>query len=74
MDPAIVSSIITALVSITSGVGTLLGVILTNSKSKALMEYKIDQLEAKVTKHNNLIDRMYKAEARLDVLEEIEHS
>lgn len=74
MDPAIVSSIITALVSITSGVGTLLGVILTNSKSKALMEYKINQLEAKVTKHNNLIDRMYKAEARLDVLEEIEHS
>lgn len=74
MDPAIVSAIITALVSITSGVGTLLGVILTNSKSKALMEYKIDQLEAKVTKHNNLIDRMYKAEARLDVLEEIEHS
>ena len=65
MDPAIVSSIITTLVSITSGVGTLLGVILTNSKSKALMEYKINQLEAKVTKHNNLIDRMYKAEARL---------
>ena len=74
MDPAIVSAIVTAIVSIASGVGTLLGVILTNSKSKALMEYKIDQLELKVTKHNNLIDRMYKVEARLDVLEEIEHS
>lgn len=74
MDPAIVSSIVTAVVSITTGLGTVLGVILANSKTKALMEYKIDQLEMKVTKHNNLIDRMYKVEARLDVLEEIEHS
>lgn len=74
MDCSMVSTIVGAVVSIITSLGTLLGVVIANNKNNALMGYKIDQLEKKVTQHNNLIDRMYKVEARLDVLEEIEHS
>ena len=57
-------------VAIISGVCTLLGVVITvkNGNSKTL--YRIDQLEQKVKVHNNLIDRMYKVEDRLNVEEE----
>lgn len=33
-----------------------------NEKTRALMEYKIDELTARVDKHNNLIERTYKLE------------
>ena len=58
------------LVAILSLVGTLvgsLGGILTANK---LTNYRIEQLEQKVNKHNNLIDRMYKVEERESVQEE----
>lgn len=74
MDCSMISTIVGSVVSIITSLGTLLGVVMANNKNNALMGYKIDQLEKKVTQHNNLIDRMYKVEARLDVLEEIEHS
>ena len=47
-----------------------MGVVITvrNGNSKTL--YRIEQLEQKVNKHNNLIDRMYKVEDRLNVDEE----
>lgn len=35
-----------------------------------LISYRLEQLEAKVDKHNNLIDRTYELERRADVLEE----
>ena len=35
-----------------------------------LMSYRIEQLEKKVDKHNNLIDRMYKAESNIEVIQE----
>jgi hypothetical protein len=34
--------------------------------------YRIDQLEKKVDKHNGLVDRMYKVEARLGIVEVVE--
>ena len=45
-----------------TGVVTLIGVILSNSKSRAVMELKIDALTEKVEKHNRLIERTYKLE------------
>ncbi len=57
-------------VAIITSLCTLLGVVITvrNGNSKTL--YRIEQLEQKVNKHNNLIDRMYKVEDRLNVDEE----
>ena len=42
-------------------IGTLASVYFANKKTTALILYRVDQLEQKVNKYNNLIDRMYKA-------------
>ena len=41
-----------------------------NKKASALMEYKLDQLIKKVELHNNAVERLYKVERRLDVVDE----
>ena len=70
MDPALMT-LIAGLVS--SGV-TLFVCIINNryqqQKSSALLEYKFTELEKKVDKHNDLIDRMYALEKRMSVTEE----
>ena len=50
--------------------GTLMGSIITNNKTQALVIYRLQQLEDKVNKHNNLVERMYKMEERQMVMEE----
>lgn len=57
------ASIITAAVS----AGATLIVCLINnhyqtSRTNALISYRLEQLEKKVDKHNNLVERMYKVE------------
>ena len=49
-----------------SGIGSLVGIIV-NTK---LITYRIEQLEKKVEKHNNLIDRTYSLEERVSLNEE----
>jgi len=49
-----------------SGLGSILGVL----ASGKLTQYRLSQLEKKVDKHNNLIDRTYQLEERQEVLEE----
>lgn len=56
------SVIATVVVAVISLVGTLCGTYFSNRKSSALMEYRLQQLEDKVNKHNNLIERTYKLE------------
>lgn len=46
--------------------GTFGGILVANK----LTTYRLAQLEKKVDKHNSVIDRMYCAEKRLDVLDE----
>ena len=49
--------------------GTLAGSYLANRKTTALVVYRLEQLELKVGKHNNLVERTYALEesvARLD--------
>ena len=41
------------IVACITGVVTLIGVILSNSKNRAVMEVKLDALTAKVEKHNS---------------------
>ena len=50
------------IVACITGVVTLVGVILSNSKSRAVMEVKLDALTEKVEKHNNLVERTYRLE------------
>ena len=46
--------------------GTLLGSLFGVLAAQKLTQYRISQLEEKVEKHNNLIDRTYKLEGRMD--------
>lgn len=46
--------------------GTFSGILVANK----LVNYRLEQLEKKVDKHNSVIDRMYCAEKRLDVQDE----
>lgn len=50
------------------GVVTLVGVIASNSCSRAVMELKIDELTRRVEKHNCLIERTYKLEQDMAVV------
>lgn len=57
---------VTIIVAVLGLVGTITTVIYGNK----LTAYRIEQLENKVNKHNNLIERTYIIEKRLDVDEE----
>lgn len=48
---------------------SILTTILSNRKNNTIIQMKIDALEEKVNKHNNLIDRTYKLEERVSILE-----
>lgn len=50
-----------------TGVVTLVEVILSNSKSRTVMEVKIDALTAKMEKHNRLVERTYALEQDMTV-------
>ena len=60
----------TIIVSIVSLLGTLIGTIGGIMTTARLTNYRLAQLEKKVTAHNNLIDRMYKVESRVTVIED----
>ena len=53
-----------------TAVPSILTTVLSNRKSNALLTYRIDQLEIEQKKHNNLIDRMYKIESRVTLIED----
>ncbi len=63
MEPTIIVALIGAL---GSALGTFAG-IMVNSK---LVNYRIEQLEKKVDKHNNVIERVYELEKKEAVVEE----
>lgn len=57
-----------------SGTVSLIVCIITqfaqNKVTRALLEYRLTELEKKVDKHNNLVERMYRAEENIAVLTE----
>ena len=59
---AFAASAVTALLS-------FFGVYISNRKQSALIAYRIEQLEKKVDKHNQVVERTYKLEQRVDDLE-----
>lgn len=61
-------------VAILSLIGTLGGSFLGVISSNKLVNYKISQLEDKVNKHNNLIERMYKCEEDISLIQKEEEN
>lgn len=71
----------TVIVAFISLLGTLAGSYFANSKATALLSYRMEQLEKKVEKHNQVVERTYKIEKdlntafiRIDELKEEMHS
>ena len=58
-------SIVVALIG---GAVTLAGVVLSNSRRRAVMEVKIDELSRRVEKHNCLVERTYRLEQDMAVV------
>ena len=54
------------LVGILSCVGTLIGTLGGIMATSKLTNYRLQQLEEKVNKHNNLVERMYKIEGQVE--------
>ena len=64
----------TIIVAILSLVGTLIGSLSGILAANKLTNYRIEQLEKRVEKHNNVIERVYKLEKQVAIDEEdIEH-
>ena len=59
---AVIAAAITAILG-------FLGTYLSNRKQTVLIAYRLEELEKKVNKHNNLIERMYKAEGNITELQ-----
>ena len=59
---AVIAAAITAILG-------FLGTYLSNQKQSVLIAYRIEELEKKVNKHNNLIERMYIAEGHIAELQ-----
>ena len=61
MCGTIISSIISARVALTVASKQ-------HDKTVAVIEYRLNELDEKVDKHNNVIERLYKVEAKVDSL------
>lgn len=62
------------LVAVISGlcvaIPSIIATVSSNKKSNDLVIYRINELDKKVHEHNNLIDRMYKIESRVTLIED----
>ena len=50
------------LVALIGGAVTLVGVVASNSRIRAVLEQKVDELSRRVEKHNCLVERTYRLE------------
>ena len=60
--------ILTVSPALITGILTLVGVIIANSKSRALTDYKIEELTREVREHNGFAKRMPVLEEKISVI------
>ena len=64
-------AVITAVISgLCVAVPSVIATVSANKRNNELVLFRINELDQKVHEHNNLIDRMYKVENRVTLLEE----
>ena len=64
-------TVITAVVSgLCVAIPSIIATVSANKRNNDLVLFRINELDQKVHEHNNLIDRMYKIENRVTILEE----
>lgn len=57
------------IIAVLAFLGSLVGNYFSNNKSQALIAYRLEQLEKKVDLHNQVIERTYKLEKDVKVIE-----
>lgn len=63
--------ILTAVISgASAAIAAIVVAVIQHRKTVALLEYRLMELEKKVDKHNNVIERTYDLESRADVFDE----
>jgi len=63
----------TIVVAVITALGAFLGTFISNRKQAALIAYRLEQLEIKVEKHNQVVERTIKLEQRVDdVVKDVE--
>lgn len=63
---AVLSAVLSALIT---GVLSLIGVYIANRKSSAVIAYRLEQLEKKVDKHNQVVERTFILEGQVKELQ-----
>lgn len=64
------SAVIVALISgVSVAIPSVIATISSNKKNNDLTTYQIQELKKHVEKHNNVIERVFKLEERVDYLE-----
>lgn len=66
MSDVIIVAVITGAFNFMGSVLTITATIITNVLSHSKTLYRIEQLEKKQDKHNNLIERVYRLEQKID--------
>ena len=70
--------IIAIIGGICTAIPTVMATISSNKRSTALITYRVDQLEKKVEKHNNVVERTFRLEEDIknmqDDIKELKHS
>lgn len=61
---------IEVMITIIPSVVSLLGIIITAVITNSLIKYRVGELEKKVDKHNNLIERMFVVETEVKDIKE----
>ena len=68
---------VTVLAAVITAGFAFLGVYISNRKQAVLVAYRLEKLEAKVDKHNSVVERMFRLEETVknlqDELKEIKH-
>lgn len=58
------------IVAVIAAAGGLIGSLIGMHQNANITNYRLEQLEKKMDKHNNFIERLYKVEKKVDVHEE----
>jgi len=61
--------IVEIIIAVLAFAGTMGGAIISNRSTRKIMEYRIKELEKKVDKHNQLIERVAILEGKVNALE-----
>ena len=68
MDGAFITALSTVIGSVISGIVAVIVAGKQHDKTIALIEYRLKELEEKQDKHNNLIERLYVVETKLNLI------